>query len=194
VSRVGTVERKTKETSVSVTVDLDGSGRVSVTTGIAFFDHMLDQLGRHASLDLTIKTTGDLHIDEHHTIEDTSLALGEAINEALGNRAGINRFGDATVPLDEALALAVIDFSGRPHLSYSCPPMPPMIGSYDTTLTKHIFASLANASKATIHIKVLDGENAHHMVEAQFKAFARALKRAVARTGLADVPSTKGVL
>lgn len=194
MTRQATVKRTTNETNVLVSLDLDGQGQVSVATGIAFFDHMLDQIGRHSGINLTIETTGDLEIDEHHTIEDTSLAFGEALLQALGDKSGIARFGDATVPLDEALALAVIDFSARPHLSYSCPPLPPMIGSYDTTLTKHVFGSIANGAKATIHIKVLDGENPHHIVEAQFKAFARALRQAIALTGVGGVPSTKGVL
>jgi len=198
MARTGRVERATKETSVLVEVDLDGTGRVDVATGVGFFDHMLDQLGKHGLFDLTVKTDGDLHIDAHHTIEDTSLALGAAFRQALGDKAGIRRFANASVPLDEALAQVTVDLSGRPYLVHSEPDgMAPMIGpEYDTTLTRHIFESFVAQAHICLHIHVPYGRNAHHIVEAQFKALARALSDACAldprRAGI--IPSTKGAL
>ncbi len=198
MARTGRVERATKETSVLVEVDLDGTGRVDVATGVGFFDHMLDQLGKHGLFDLTVKTDGDLHIDAHHTIEDTSLALGAAFRQALGDKAGIRRFANASVPLDEALAQVTVDLSGRPYLVHSEPDgMAPMIGpEYDTTLTRHIFESFVAQAHICLHVHVPYGRNAHHIVEAQFKALARALADACAldprRAGI--IPSTKGAL
>ncbi|WP_436787321.1 imidazoleglycerol-phosphate dehydratase HisB [Yinghuangia sp. YIM S10712] len=198
MARTGRVERATKETSVLVEVDLDGTGRVDVATGVGFFDHMLDQLGKHGLFDLTVKTDGDLHIDAHHTIEDTSLALGAAFRQALGDKAGIRRFANASVPLDEALAQVTVDLSGRPYLVHSEPDgMAPMIGpEYDTTLTRHIFESFVAQAHICLHVHVPYGRNAHHIVEAQFKALARALSDACAldprRAGV--IPSTKGAL
>jgi imidazoleglycerol-phosphate dehydratase len=174
---------------------VDGTGESDVSTGVPFFDHMLAQLAKHGGLNLTVKTVGDLEVDAHHTVEDTAIALGQALREALGDKAGINRFGDAFVPLDEALAQAVVDVSGRPYVVHEEPPLVELIGSYDTTLTRHIWESFASAAQICLHVRVLGGRNAHHIVEAQFKAVARALREAVAldpRT--VGVPSTKGTL
>ncbi|MFI6979632.1 imidazoleglycerol-phosphate dehydratase HisB [Embleya sp. NPDC050154] len=198
MARIGRVERATKETSVEVEIDLDGSGKVDVATGVGFFDHMLDQLGKHGLFDLTVKTRGDLHIDAHHTIEDTALALGAAFRQALGDKKGIRRFADASVPLDEALAQVTVDLSGRPYLVHSEPEnIAPMIGpDYDTTLTRHILESFVAQAQICLHVHVPYGRNAHHIVEAQFKALARALSDACVldprRAGV--IPSTKGAL
>ncbi len=190
------MERLTAETQVLVELDLDGTGRAEAKTGVPFFDHMLAQLGKHGCLDLTVRAQGDTEIDAHHTVEDTALALGQALREALGDKAGICRFGDALVPLDETLAQAAVDLSGRPYAVHSEPqPMPPTIGSYDTTLTRHFFESLAMAAGICVHLTVLAGRNPHHIVEAQFKAFARALRAAAAPDPrVPGIPSTKGTL
>jgi imidazoleglycerol-phosphate dehydratase len=195
MSRRATVHRSTKESSVKVTVDLDGTGTADVHTGVGFFDHMLAQLARHSGMDLTVQTDGDLEVDSHHTIEDTALGLGQALREALGDKAGITRFGDALVPLDETLVQAAVDLSGRPYCVHDEPPLVELIGAYDTTMTRHVFESLAAAAGICLHVRVLAGRNSHHIVEAQFKAVARALRSALApdpRGG--GVPSTKGVL
>jgi imidazoleglycerol-phosphate dehydratase len=195
VSRKGRVARTTKESDVLVEIDLDGTGEVTVDTGVPFYDHMLSQLGKHGAFDLNGQTIGDISVDEHHTIEDTALALGTAFKEALGDKSGIRRYGDATLPLDEVLVRAAVDLSGRPYLVHSETEIAPMIGSYDTTLTKHIWESFVNSADITLHIKVLEGRNAHHVVEAQFKAVARALRDAVAFDAKSvGIPSTKGVL
>ena len=195
VSRSATVERSTKESQVAVTVDLDGSGRSEISTGVPFFDHMLAQLSKHSGIDLIVSSTGDLDVDSHHTVEDTSLAFGQALREALGDKAGIQRFGDAFVPLDEALAQAVVDLSGRPYCVHDEPPLVELIGTYDTSLTRHIWESIAASAQICLHVRVLGGRNAHHIVEAQFKAVARALRVAVALDPRSSgVPSTKGVL
>jgi imidazoleglycerol-phosphate dehydratase len=195
VSRKGRVARTTKESDVLVEIDLDGTGEITVDTGVPFYDHMLSQLGKHGAFDLNVKTKGDVSVDEHHTIEDTALALGTAFKEALGDKSGIRRYGDATLPLDEVLVRAAVDLSGRPYLVHSETEIAPMIGSYDTTLTKHIWESFVNSADITLHIKVLEGRNAHHVVEAQFKAVARALRDAVALDAKSvGIPSTKGVL
>jgi len=197
VSRVGRVERGTKETKVVVEIDLDGTGKVDVSTGVGFFDHMLDQLGKHGSFDLTVQTDGDLHIDSHHTIEDTSIALGQAFKQALGDKRGIRRFADASIPLDESLAQVTVDLSGRPYLVHSEPEgMAPMIGrEYDTTMTRHIFESFVANAEVALHIHVPYGRNAHHIVEAQFKALARALRYASELDPrVHGIPSTKGAL
>ncbi|HWB66876.1 MAG TPA: imidazoleglycerol-phosphate dehydratase HisB [Mycobacteriales bacterium] len=195
MSRTAKVERSTKESQVLVTVDLDGSGASEVSTGVPFFDHMLAQLAKHGGLDLTVKTTGDLEVDSHHSVEDTALALGQALREALGDKAGIRRFGDALVPLDETLAQAAVDLSGRPYLVHEEPELVELIGSYDTSLTRHIWESLTASAQICLHVRVLGGRNAHHVVEAQFKAVARALRDAVALDPRSPgVPSTKGVL
>ncbi len=177
--RTGRVERTTKETSVLVEINLDGTGKVDVATGVGFYDHMLDQLGRHGLFDLTVKTEGDLHIDSHHTIEDTALALGAAFKQALGDKVGIYRFGNCTVPLDESLAQVTVDLSGRPYLVHTEPEnMAPMIGAYDTTMTRHILESFVAQAQIALHVHVPYGRNAHHIVECQFKALARALRYA----------------
>jgi imidazoleglycerol-phosphate dehydratase len=197
MSRSARVGRVTTETQVLVELNLDGAGVVQAETGVPFFDHMLAQLGRHACFDLTVKCEGDIEVDAHHTVEDTALALGQALREALADKAGICRFGDALVPLDETLVRAAVDLSGRPYVVHSEPePMAPQIGSYDTTLTRHFFESLAHSAGICLHVDVLRGRNPHHIVEAQFKAFARALRAAAAPDPQAGgaVPSTKGVL
>ena len=190
--RIARIERKTKESSVLVELNLDGSGQVSVETGVPFFDHMMSQLGKHSGIDLTIKTKGDVEVDSHHTVEDTSLALGQALREALGDKSGIRRFGDATVPLDEVLVQAAVDLSGRPYLIHRQPEIVELIGTYDTTLTRHIWESLVAEARIALHVRVLEGRNAHHVMEAQFKAVARALRDAVSRDGVTGIPSTKG--
>jgi len=186
--------RKTSETEISVKLVVDGKGQSKGKTGIPFFDHMLSQLGKHAGFDLTVKTTGDVEVDSHHTVEDTSLALGQALREALGDKSGIRRFGDATVPLDEVLVQAAVDLSGRPYLIHRQPEIVELIGTYDTTLTRHIWESLIAEARIALHVRVLEGRNAHHVMEAQFKAVARALRDAVSRDGVAGIPSTKGTL
>jgi len=187
----------TGETQVLVELGLDGSGVTRSETGVPFFDHMLAQLGKHAGLDLTVQARGDIEIDAHHTVEDTAIALGQALRDALGEKLGICRFGDALVPLDETLVRAAVDLSGRPYLVHTEPDgMAPLIGAYDTTLTRHFFESLTQSAGICVHLDVLRGRNPHHIVECQFKAFARALRAAAAadpRSG-GGVPSTKGVL
>src|SRR6266567_7362235 len=179
MNRVARVERLTHETQIMVEIDLDGIGVVEVGTGVPFFDHMLAQLGKHGSLDLTVRAKGDVEIDAHHTVEDTSITLGQALREALGDKSGIARFGDALVPLDETLVMAAVDLSGRPYVVHREPDgMAPLIGSYDTTLTRHFFETLGTSAGLCLHLAVLAGRNPHHIVEAQFKAFARALRAA----------------
>ena len=197
--RTAHVERTTSESSVVVDLDLDGSGRTAIDTGVPFYDHMLTALGKHALLDLTVQSRGDTHIDVHHTVEDTAIVLGEALREALGDKRGIARFGDATVPLDEALAQAVVDVSGRPYFVHSGEPAGQqyhLIGGHFTgSLTAHVLESIAHHAAMTIHVRVLAGRDPHHIVEAQFKALARALRTAVALDPRVDgVPSTKGAL
>jgi imidazoleglycerol-phosphate dehydratase len=195
VTRSARIERETKESKVVVELDLDGTGTTDVQTGVPFYDHMLAQLGKHGGFDLRVQTTGDLEVDAHHTVEDTAICVGQALREALGDKAGIRRFGDALVPLDETLVQAAVDLSGRPYCVHEEPDLVELIGSYDTTLTRHIWESLAAAAQICLHVRVLSGRNAHHLVEAQFKAVARALRDAVAvDPRSAGVPSTKGVL
>ncbi len=195
MSRTARVERVTKESSVLVELDLDGTGVHTIDTGVPFYDHMLSQLSKHGLIDLVVRTQGDLHIDAHHTVEDTALAVGQAINEALGDRAGLRRFGDAAVPLDETLVQAVVDLSGRPYLVHEEPELVELIGTYDTSLTRHIWESIVATSQITLHVRVVSGRNAHHIVEAQFKAVARALRDAVTKDPrVVGVPSTKGTL
>jgi imidazoleglycerol-phosphate dehydratase len=188
------VERQTKESKVRVELDLDGTGTASSQTGVPFYDHMVEQLGKHSGFDLLVRTEGDLHIDSHHTVEDTSLAIGQAVREALGDKANIRRFGDSLVPLDESLTQVAIDLSGRPYLVHSEPDLVELIGSYDTTLTKHVWESFVAEARITLHVRVLEGRIAHHIVESQFKAVARALRDAVKQDGVAGIPSTKGAL
>jgi imidazoleglycerol-phosphate dehydratase len=194
VTRVGHVTRDTKETRIEVRVDLDGAGTSTVATGVPFFDHMLDQLGRHGRLDLTVDADGDLDIDAHHTVEDVGIALGQALAEAWGDRAGVERFGDATVPIDEALTRVAIDLSGRPYLVWDCEVPIEVIGTtFETSLVKHFFEAVVANARITLHVHNLSGDNTHHTFESVFKAVAVALRRAVRVTGDA-VPSTKGVL
>ena len=193
--RSAKVERKTKESQVLVELNLDGTGNTSIDTGEPFFNHMLEQLGKHSGFDLKVKTVGDMEVDSHHTVEDTSLAIGQALREALGDKAGIRRFGDALVPLDEVLVQAAVDLSGRPYLVHNQPHIVELIGTFDTTLGKHIWESLVATAQIALHIRVLEGANAHHVLEAQFKAVARALKDAVALDNqVKGIPSTKGTL
>lgn len=192
--RTARVERSTKESSVLVEINLDGNGNVSVETGVPFFDHMMSQLGKHSGIDLTIKTKGDIEVDSHHTVEDTSLAFGQALREALGDKSGIRRFGDALVPIDESLTQVAIDLSGRPYLVYRQPEIVELIGTFDTTLGRHIWESIVAEARIAIHIRVLEGRNAHHVFESQFKAVARALRDAIKLDGVAGIPSTKGTL
>jgi imidazoleglycerol-phosphate dehydratase len=193
--RLAKVERRTKETTITVTVNLDGTGRSELATGVAFLDHMLDQVARHGMLDLGVQAKGDLHVDAHHTVEDVGIALGQAVAKALGDKAGVVRFGHAYVPLDEALSRVVLDLSGRPGLEYHVPFARAMIGGFDVDLTHEFFQGFVNHALATLHIDNLRGQNAHHQAETVFKAFARALRMAVARDPRASgVPSTKGTL
>jgi imidazoleglycerol-phosphate dehydratase len=195
MARTARVERVTKESSVLVDLNIDGTGNVTVDTGVPFFDHMLGQLGKHSGFDITVKTAGDVHVDAHHTVEDTSLAVGQALREALGDKAGIRRFGDALVPLDECLVQAAVDLSGRPYVVHREPEIVELIGTYDTTLTRHIWESFVAEARICLHVRVLEGRNAHHVVEAQFKAVARALGDAVRLDPrVVGVPSTKGTL
>lgn len=194
MTRTGRVERITKESSVLVELTLDGTGQCDISTGIGFYDHMLEQLGKHGGFDLTVRTKGDLHIDSHHTIEDTAIAIGQALRQALGDKAGIRRFASSLIPLDEALVQVAVDVSGRPYVVHEEPAVVELIGTYDTTMTQHIWESIANAAQICLHVRVLSGRNSHHIVEAQFKAVARALRDAVAFDGSLGVPSTKGVL
>ena len=196
MGRIGEIRRTTKETDLQVTVDLDGRGTATVHTGIGFFDHMLEALARHGLLDLTVEARGDLHVDGHHTVEDTGIALGQAIARALGDRAGIRRYGDALVPLDEALVRAVIDVSGRPHLTYQIDiPKWQMLGDYDVFLTPEFFRALVLNAGLTAHLDLVRGDNPHHIVEAAFKAFARAFDAATELDPrVTGVPSTKGTL
>jgi imidazoleglycerol-phosphate dehydratase len=196
MSRVGEITRTTKETDLHVRVDLDGRGQARVKTGIGFFDHMLEALARHSLIDLTVEARGDLHVDGHHTVEDTGIVLGQAIGRALGDRAGIRRYADASVPLDEALVRCVVDVSGRPHLAYDVNiPKWQMLGDYDVFLTPEFFRAVALNAGLTLHLDLLRGENPHHIVEATFKAFARALDGAITiDPRVSGVPSTKGTL
>jgi imidazoleglycerol-phosphate dehydratase len=193
--RSAKVERKTKESQVLVELNIDGTGTTSIDTGEPFFNHMLEQLGKHSGFNIKVKTVGDMEIDSHHSVEDTSLALGQALKEALGDKAGIRRFGDALVPLDEVLVQDAVDLSGRPYLFHNQPQIDELIGTFDTTLGKHIWESLVASAQIALHIRVLEGANAHHVLEAQFKAVARALKDAVAiDKQVKGIPSTKGTL
>jgi imidazoleglycerol-phosphate dehydratase len=195
MSRSARVQRTTKESDVLVELEVDGTGVADVDTGVPFFDHMLAQLGKHGGLDLTVRTKGDLEVDAHHTVEDTSLAVGQALREALGDKAGIRRYGDSLVPLDETLVQCAVDLSGRPYLVHTEPEIVELIGSYDTSLTRHIFESIVAEARITLHVNVLSGRNAHHVVEAQFKAFSRALRTAVELDPrVVGIPSTKGTL
>jgi len=192
--RTAAVMRTTRETSIRMTLDLDGTGKTSIKTGIGFLDHLLEALARHARFDLALICEGDLQVDDHHTAEDCALALGEAIDRALGERRGVHRFGWALAPLDEALARAVIDLSGRPFADVSLGLSREAIGGLACENIPHLLRSLATAGQLTLHVDVLKGDNDHHRAEAAFKATALALRQAVAASGFDDVPSTKGTL
>jgi imidazoleglycerol-phosphate dehydratase len=194
--RTATVGRNTAETQISVTVNLDGSGRANLATGVPFLDHMLDQFARHGMVDIAVRATGDLHIDAHHTVEDIGITLGQAVREALGDKKGLTRFGHAYAPLDEALSRAVIDLSGRPGLEFHVPFTRAMIGAFDVDLAHEFFQGFVNHAQVTLHVDNLRGQNAHHQAETVFKAFARAFRMAVAPDPRAAgiVPSTKGAL
>jgi imidazoleglycerol-phosphate dehydratase len=196
MSRVADITRKTNETDLHVRLNLDGAGQAQVKTGIGFFDHMLEALARHALLDLTVEAHGDLHVDGHHTVEDTGIVLGLAVAQALGDRAGIRRYADCIVPLDEALVRCVLDISGRPYLSYNVDfPKWQMLGEYDVFLTPEFFRALVLNAGLTVHLDLIRGDNPHHIVEAAFKAFARSLDAAAALDPrVTGVPSTKGTL
>jgi imidazoleglycerol-phosphate dehydratase len=194
--RTASRHRATKESDVAVTVDLDGTGVTEVSTGLPFYDHMLDQLGRHGGFDLTVKATGDLHVDSHHTVEDTAIVLGEAFREALGDKAGVRRFASGRFPLDEALVDVALDLSGRPFVVWEVElPEAVPLGTppFDPSLAEHAIASFATAAGITLHVTLVRGRNVHHIVEASFKGLARCLRDAVRVDG-AGVPSTKGVL
>ena len=195
-SRIASVERITNETAITVTVNLDGTGKANIQTGIGFFNHMLDQIARHGLIDLDIVAKGDLHIDGHHTVEDVGITLGQAVLKAVGDKKGLRRFGHAYVPLDEALSRVVVDFSGRPGLIMDVPFTSGQIGAFDTQLTHEFFQGFVNHALVSLHIDNLKGTNAHHQAESVFKAFARALRAAVELDSrqLDQIPSTKGSL
>jgi len=194
--RTGAVSRKTKETAIEVSVDLDGHGIAQISTGIGFFDHMLEQLSRHSLIDMTIQAKGDLHIDDHHTVEDTGIALGQAIRQALGDRAGITRYADVLLPMDETLTRVAIDVSGRPFLVFRTHFLRDKIGTFDTELVREFFQAFTTHVGANIHVETLYGENAHHISESSFKGLARALRVALTldERQKGEIPSTKGVL
>jgi imidazoleglycerol-phosphate dehydratase len=199
MSRTARIERATKESNVLVDLDLDGHGRADVSTGVGFYDHMLTSLARHALIDLTVQAEGDVHVDAHHTVEDVAIALGEALHQSLGDKTGIRRFGSSLVPLDEALVQCAVDVSGRPYCVHTGEPEGQVYavigGTYLGSLTRHVFESFSANARIALHVRVLSGRDPHHIVEAQFKAVARALRDAVAldpREG--GVPSTKGSL
>ncbi len=194
--RAARIERNTAETKIVVEVNLDGTGRADLATGVPFLDHMLDQIVRHGMVDLTVRAQGDLHIDAHHTVEDIGITFGQALREALGDKKGIVRYGHAYVPLDEALSRVVIDLSGRPGLEFHVPFKRALIGTFDVDLTHEFFQGFVNHALVTLHVDNLRGDNAHHQAETVFKAFARALRVAVSRDARAatSIPSTKGTL
>jgi imidazoleglycerol-phosphate dehydratase len=197
MSRSAARSRTTKETSIEVSIDLDGTGVTEVSTGIPFYDHMLDQLGRHGGFDLTVHASGDLHVDTHHTVEDVAIAVGEAFREALGDKAGIRRFASGKFPLDEALVDVALDLSGRAHVEWLVP-MPEVLPlgnpPFDPQLAEHAVTSFAQAAAMTLHVELVRGRNAHHIIEATFKGLARCLRDAVRVDAAGGVPSTKGVL
>ncbi|WP_410672648.1 imidazoleglycerol-phosphate dehydratase HisB [Amycolatopsis sp. cmx-4-68] len=199
MTRIGKVERTTKESAISVQLDLDGTGEVEISTGVPFYDHMLTAFGVHGSLDLKVEATGDVHIDAHHTVEDTAIVLGQAIRQALGDKSGIRRFGDAWIPMDETLAHAAIDVSGRPYCVHVGEPEQfntfTIGGNYPFVLTRHVFDSLAFHAQIALHVRVIHGRDPHHIAEAEYKAVARALRAATEPDPRAGgIPSTKGVL
>jgi imidazoleglycerol-phosphate dehydratase len=195
VSRTAEISRQTAETQIELTLDVDGAGEGVRKTGVGFFDHLLDALAKHGRLDLDVRVQGDLETGPHHTVEDTGIALGQALDAALGDRAGIRRFGQATLPMDEALASCAIDVSGRPYTAFQAELPDVRVGDFDTDLAEEFVRAVANAAKLTVHVRVEAGTNAHHMVEAAFKAFARALRQAIEPDPDDDtIPSTKGLV
>ncbi len=197
MSRTASRSRSTKETTIEVSIDLDGSGATDISTGIPFYDHMLDQLGRHGGFDLTVKAVGDLHIDTHHTVEDVAITVGEVFAEALGDKAGVRRFASGRYPLDEALVDVALDLSGRPHVEWhvEIPESLPLGNpAFDPQLAEHAVSSFATSANITLHVELVRGRNTHHIIEATFKGLARALRDAVRIEDGAGVPSTKGVL
>jgi imidazoleglycerol-phosphate dehydratase len=195
MGRSATITRETRETQITITLDLDGDGKSAVATGVPFFDHMLDAFGRHGLFDLTVDAKGDLEIDAHHTVEDVGIVLGQAFAQALADKSGITRFGSSTLPMDEALVLAAVDISGRGALYYDVALPIEIIGTFDTTLAKEFLTALATNAGVTLHVRSIAGDNAHHIIEAAFKAVARALAAAVALDPrVTGVPSTKGAL
>ncbi|MEM9040384.1 MAG: imidazoleglycerol-phosphate dehydratase HisB [Actinomycetota bacterium] len=197
MSRTASRSRSTKETSIEITIDLDGSGRTDISTGIPFYDHMLDQIGRHGGFDLTVQAQGDLHIDTHHTVEDVAITLGEAFAEALGDKAGVRRFASGRYPLDESLIDIALDLSGRPHVEWhvDIPESLPLGDpAFDPQLAEHAVSSFATSAAITLHVELVRGRNTHHVVEATFKGLGRALRDAVRIDDASGVPSTKGVL
>lgn len=199
MSRSASAKRSTSESTIELSLNLDGTGKSNISTGVGFFDHLLTAFSKHSLIDLDIKATGDLHIDVHHTVEDTAIVLGSAIKEALGNKAGISRYGDATVPLDEALVRAVVDLSGRPYLVHTGEPagfeFHLIAGHFTGSLVRHVFEAITLNAGITVHINVLAGRDPHHIAETEFKAFARAMRKAVeADARVSGIPSTKGAL
>ncbi len=193
MTRSATLRRETKETTVEVTLVIDGTGTTSVATGIPFFDHMLEQLGKHAGFDLTVEAQGDLAVDLHHTVEDVGIVIGNALREALGDKAGVRRFANALVPLDEALVQVALDLSGRPYLVYDVDPISEWIGTFDPQLAEEFWKGFVDGARVTLHLRSISGKNGHHVIEASFKGVARALRDAVRVEG-SGVPSTKGTL
>lgn len=199
MSRSASIKRSTSESIIELTLNLDGTGKSSISTGVGFFDHLLTAFSKHSLIDLEIKATGDLHIDVHHTVEDTAIVLGQALKQALGDKAGISRYGDATVPLDEALVRAVVDLSGRPYLVHDGEPAGfeyhPIGGHFTGSLIRHVFEAITLNAGITVHVNVLAGRDPHHIAETEFKAFARAMRKAVeADPRVSGIPSTKGAL
>ena len=192
-TRSAELQRKTKETNVAVTLVIDGTGTTQISTGIPFFDHMLEQLGKHAGFDLTVAAEGDLDVDLHHTVEDTGIVIGNALQQALGDKVGVRRFANALVPLDEALVQVAVDLSGRPYLVYDVDPVAEWIGTFDPQLAEEFWKGFVDGARLTLHVRSVSGKNGHHVIEASFKGVARALRDAVRVEGT-GVPSTKGTL
>ncbi|MEM0988783.1 MAG: imidazoleglycerol-phosphate dehydratase HisB [Pseudomonadota bacterium] len=194
--RTATLSRKTAETDITAQIDLDGTGAYDNQTGVGFFDHMLDQLARHALIDMQVRATGDLHIDDHHTVEDTGIVLGQALTQAMGDKRGIRRYGSCLLPMDDTLVRAALDLSGRPYLVWKVDFTAPKIGSFDTELVREFFQAFSSHGGITLHVECLDGINSHHIAEAAFKAVARSLRDALEtdRRKADAVPSTKGIL
>lgn len=195
MGRSASVKRQTKETDIKISLNLDGTGKSEISTGIGFFDHMLEGFSKHGFFDLEVQAKGDLHVDGHHTVEDTGIVLGNAIKEALGDKVSIKRFGSCILPMDDALCLCAVDLGGRPYFNFDCAFQSPMVGEFDTELVREFFYAVSYTSGMNLHIKMLDGINAHHMIEAIFKAFAKALDEASSKDArITEVLSTKGSL